>query len=417
MRINIKKDLFMCYVLLVLFLPEGIRDITTIYQVFASDFVLIYPWLSYRLSALEIPCIIASLLFCRKSSKLIDIRPVFALIVIKELIRVFVGVTSVFSFNDYSMLLGFLVGAGCYYLLVNNCGYNESDMLEIVIVLNFLFQIVFAFTGRVMTDGRYATLGSGVGEIGSFCAQFFLYYLFVRKKEKHSIVLLICCLGSLIISASRTNILLSLAFILMFANKLKGGFERNQKTKFIVSSFLIATIFCMPVFLFISTSQTSIFGDVLSRVSNTFQSLLTSNASNLTSDSSFLDRIQSINAGLGILSHNPLGISASTIDLQLQTIENGYYYFPHTSILCYYLLWGIAGLIVFVYIAKLFVEAIKQNNSVWIIILYILLTSVFYGGPIINCKTYFWYLCLFTVFKKELGISNNYIHRKSVYYD
>lgn len=404
--VNYKKVCYALYACIILFMPDFLRSLTTIYSISAESYVFRYPWLSYSFSFLEIPCILFVLFLKKHNSFIIDVRPLILFILFKEFLLIIHGKYSIFYYGDYSLILGLLVGAGCYYLLVNSCKFKEEDLLDFVIVLNFIFQILFVITGRVMSDGRYATLGSNVGEIGTFCSQYLLYFLFYRKKSKYSMLTIIASIGGLVISASRTNILLSFLFIIIFAFNIRKSIKNNP-TKGMTIGFIVCLAILLIPFLGLLFEDNSFgFNTLIQRIQNAMQSFFSANTNYLNDDSSFADRLLSFTAGFGILSDNPFGISASAIDLQIKTIEHGYYYFPHSALLSYYLLWSFSVFYLVFLMLRLFFEAAKNKSNLSILILYIFVSFIIYGAPIINCKTYFWYLCIFSICKKELSVSS-----------
>ena len=422
-RHRIQYWIALLYVLLVLYMPNAIRDISTVYSINATGYVAMdawnrsNPWLAYSFSIIEIFSILVAILYIGRK-KLIDIWPIVVLVFIKEIFRALFGATNMFqygSIGDYSLILSLIVGYGCFLIITGpSVKLDIEDVLDLIIILNFVTQILFAITGRQMEyGGRYAALGSTSGVVGEMCFHYIIYYLFARNSTKRAMISVVACLLSLVLSGSRTNLGFTIIFIVLFAFKIRGGLELNNTKRKIFLIILLISIIAIP--LMMSFSSLTVFGRVLDRMETFIASVFGQDRSSyLSSDGTFLARINSITTGLKILAQNPFGISSSTIDLQMETIANGYYTFPHSVVISYYLLWGVASLLVFGFIGKYIAKAIKLKSQVVVILSSIAISFLIYGSPIINAKSYFWFIAVFAYCKQELikqEMGNTHIER------
>ncbi len=392
----------------ILFMPNAIRFVSILYFIDAESYISENPWINqrawlhYSFSYLEVISVLTAI-FLKLDNKHINIRPIVALIIGINIIRLLASMTNMFEFNDYSLLLSLLSGYGCYLLLTSSkvANYDIEDLLDSVIILNTITQIMFVLTGRQMEyGGRYGALGSDVGSVGVMCSQYLVYFIFCRNSTKRSLLVLACCLISLILSGSRSNLLFAVAFTLIFVFRLKDSLKANSKTAKAIGLFALVTAITIPMIS--SMFSDSVFGTVIERMTGILSAASTENKGYFESDGSMVGRLQSFYAGLAILADYPLGLSASTIDLQMETIRHGYVSFPHSTMLSYYLLWSVATVVIYFYIVKWMIQAIKGGKRVWIFLLYFIITSIIYGGPVVNAKNYFWYLLLFTYCRNNI---------------
>ena len=409
-QLNIQSILIILYVVVVLFMPNFILNYTTIYSINAEGYVKFdawqraNPWLYYSFSFVEIPAIVYAI-FKKKNKSFVNVLPLIIYLIIWNIFRFFVGFTSVFSYGkygDYSIILSLLSGFGCF-LLVTNAPLNLSteDALDLIIVLNFITQLLFVLTGRQNDyGGRYPALGSTVGDVGTMCFLYLIYYFFARKKKNNSFIPFFCCLLSLVLSGSRANVMFALGFTIVFLFKLRQGLALSASKKHVLLITFIVFIMFIPLLFLSNIKNSDMLGGIFNRIEDMFKSIFSSERSEyFENDASFSQRIDSIAVGFNILKNNLFGISCSAIELQVQTINYGYYTFPHSMFLSYYLLFGVGCLFIFAWMIYYLVEGIKYKNLCWIVILCFILTTFIYGGPGANSKMYFWYICIFSYCK------------------
>lgn len=408
---HVKELIVLAYVVLVLFLPNFVLNVSRLYHVDASAYVAVNlwkrqaPWLSYSFSAVEIVAVLYAL-FKKVRKDQIRIRLFLSFVLIKDIFRFLCGLTSMFTYcdyGDYSILLCTLVGYGCYLLVDNETSRVDlEDVMDLIVFLNFFTQFLFVLTGRQMANGgRYAALGSDVGSLGNMCFLYYIYFIFARKSSRHMYVTLPCCFLSMLLSGSRSNILYAIIFSLVFFFKIREGASLNPKKKRFLQVAAILIVLIPAIFINLSFFSTSLFQDVFLRIQRAVAGFF-GDRSYILLDSSFAGRVASVQAGLQTLLHNPLGISGSSIDLQLTTIENGYFTFPHSTLLSYYLLWGVGALCCYVGLIVLIVKAVKQKNTVWVVLTCLAVTFILYGGPIVSSKMYFWYFVLVGACKRSI---------------
>lgn len=414
MKNYILKWLIIIWAFTILFMPNAIRFVSILYSVDADSYVSEnlwinqHAWLHYSFSYLEVFSVLTAI-FLKLDDKHINIRPIVLLIIGINIIRFLASMTNMFQFNDYSLLLSLLSGYGCYLLLTSSkiANIDIEDLLDSIIIFNTITQFMFIFTGRQMEyGGRYGALGSDVGSVGVICSQYLIYFIFCRNSKKRSLLVLTCCLISLILSGSRSNLLFAVFFIVVFVFRLHKSCKANSQTSRAIGILALIILLFTPIIstVFVESNISTVFDRML----GILKAISMDNKGYFESDGSMVGRLMSFNAGLAILADNPFGISASTIDLQMETIKNGYVSFPHSTMLSYYLLWSVATAVIYFYIIKWIIRAIKEGKRVWIFLLYFLITSIIYGGPVVNAKNYFWYLLMFTYCRNNiLGINES----------
>lgn len=399
---NILKWPIIILAFTILFMPNAIRFVSILYSIDADPYISEnlwiqqLPWLHYSFSYLEIFSVMTAI-FLKLDDKHLNIRPIVALIIGINIIRFILSMTSMFQFNDYSLILSLLSGYGCYLLLTSSkvANFDTEDLLDAVIILNTITQVMFVLTGRQMEyGGRFGALGSDVGSVGTMCSQYLVYFIFCRNSTRRSLPVLSCCMISLILSGSRTNLLFAVAFTLIFAFRLHDSLKANSKTARAIGIFLLITVIAVPMIG--SMFADSIFGTVIDRMTGILTAASGDDKEYFDSDGSMVGRLLSFNAGFATIADYPLGLSASTIDLQMETIKHGFVTFPHSTMLSYYLLWSLAAVVIYYYIFKWMIQAMKEGKRVWIFLLFFIITSTIYGAPMVNAKNYFWYILLFT---------------------
>ncbi len=97
------------------------------------------------------------------------------------------------------------------------------------------------------------------------------------------------------------------------------------------------------------------------------------------------------------------GLSNSFIDIQGKTIEHGFFSFPHSNIMTYYLLWGIAFLFCIVWIFKMCAKANKlENKGIFYFLIVFIISNVVYGGVDTAPKVYTYLFVLMSGIKLTL---------------
>ena len=411
-KINYNELGVLLYVILVFFTPGPIALRTIIYRVSADKYFGSIGWLGYTFGALSILALLTGIkyLFSYRNND-INIGTLVLYLFLWNCIRVVIGASNIFSYNDYSLFLSLITGYGGYILLKRYVHYEIEDAFDLIVILNFVTQCINIFAGRQLEyGGRYAAIGSTTGSVGIMCASYLIYYLFCRKNEKRSMISILACVLSILLAGSRFNLMIAIIFIILFAFKLRKGLELNDKKRKTVIILILVGILVVP-FAYSYLGNT-IFSKLLNRTEDVIGAILGRDTSYVTDDLSFNARLLSLKAGLETIIENPLGISTSSIDLQAHTIKHGFTYFPHSTLISYYLLWGIPAIIIFVSLINHAVKAIKNNNTVWILALYFLVSFVLYGGPIIESKMYLWYFLMFDFIKNEANSTYSCIENR-----
>ena len=107
-------------------------------------------------------------------------------------------------------------------------------------------------------------------------------------------------------------------------------------------------------------------------------------------DSSVLGRTASILAGFDIIQKHWWGISGFFVNLQREMTVRDFPTFPHSTFVALYILFGPIILALYYYwLILLWKMKNKLNNGYFWIIVYLIVSTIVYGGPIVNFKIYF----------------------------
>jgi hypothetical protein len=405
-NINIVSLFLVAYVFLILYMPNSILFPTTIYFSGTPGYIQ-QTVLSYSYSYLEIPLFLIAILVYKRS-KSINFMPIIVLVTIQNLIRFIFGFSNPIVLHSYEMFLC-LISGYCSCIIISAVFNNISRMekvLDIIILVNFITQLIVAITGKVQYGGRYAVLGQDVGSVGLFSVTYILINLFVREKiGRSTAILMTVAIASMLLAGSRTHLLMLIFILALFIGRF---IKRTVKTKNLIKSiFIIATLGIAGISVLINktnifdSSHTGYTESALTRFVNLFSSSNSINNS-ISSDESFTSRIESIAAGLELIKNNMLGISNSFIDLQIRTILEGYPTFPHSFLISYYLLYGISALICYIIIISWTIKSIRVKSSTIVLLVFFLILFLIWGGPILRVKEYFWYFIIFSYIKLNL---------------
>lgn len=377
------KYIFLLYIFLVLSLPDGIKNMTSLYKMSTYGLPIMYTY-NYYFSFLELP-IIAVGLYAYKRSPIIRFGKVFAVVAGINIVFVIIGQEmNIVSINSYEMFLLLLTGfsTASIVLWVADDFHELEKIIDWFIILQFLLQIVSMVTGTSGADGRYSAIGMGSGATASLAAAYLVWALFCRT-SKTWWPPIICSLISMGLSGSRTNILAFAVIAIVFSGRLVRRQMEHGNRKLVTIILLFGVPLAAALIYF--GYQRGLF-DTLTRVANLMQG---SFVTNVREDSSYLGRVRSIQGSMKILQNHPFGIPFSIYAIEYYSAYTFSMEYPHSTLLSYILLWSpiVAAYCVF-YLARLMTRCFRRKLDDGIYLLYYLVMITLYGSPVLYSKAY-----------------------------
>ena len=381
----------------VLSLPDGLKAATSLYSSSTDSLNLVYTF-TYYFSWLELPLVITGLFVYRKS-KIINILPVFILVLLNNVLRLPLGQSNIFELHSYEMFLIFLVGI-CAAAVCSRIASTQQDF-EFCIDFFVVFQactLLLNFAQGASSDGRYAALGMGPGQTATIMALYIVWFITCRnsgwklseKTSSFSVVALAAAFFSLLATGSRTNLLLVVAVVLVMMAWILKIVAKRKGAEIALLAFLCFILFVGLTVLALPTLASSGGSNAITR-------LIETNSTGFGKDSSVLGRELSIDAGWKIYSENPNGISFSLYDIEQRTYLACGMEYPHSTLLSYLLLWGPLPLAIsLIYLIGLLFYLLRNKSSSSVFVAFSLLTFIWYGSPLIYARSYFILLILFT---------------------
>jgi len=366
--------------------------------------------LDYFMNIFELLILIIGIFKNNLSKSIINIYPILFFVFIKDILLTLHGYNSPFTWNSWELYLAPLIAMGAIRITGKNNDYHAFELLlELLIIFNFIYQVLFLLTGRVGEDGRVTVMNQGVGSVGMMCAYYIVYTFLLGNIGKKQYILIIISLISIILSGSRFSLLIVLISLLANSGYVFRSLRPRQRNALIVVMGLltILTIFIL------SNSEYQDKYEILSRMSGLFEN--NSIAKNINEDASFLERLVSFTAGFEIMKEHPFGISNSFVDLQTQSIAHGFFSFPHSTLMTYYLLWGPMLFYCVYWMIKKIRVAIKLNEkgaSRYLIIMLICFTV--YGGIETSPKVYIFLFASICAITLRLENKQNYEIQKKI---
>lgn len=398
---NARDSLFkfagLILIFVVLSLPDGLKASTSLYSSSTDSLNLVYTF-TYYFSWLELPLIIAGLLVYRKS-KVINIMPVFVLVLFFNVLRLPLGQSNIFELNSYEMFLILLVGI-CAAAACSRIATTRQDF-EFCIDLFIVFQactLLLNYVQGVSNDGRYSALAMGPGQTATIMSLFIVWFITCRnsgwkmaeKTSSFSAIALAAAFFSLLATGSRTNLLLVVATMIVMLAWILKIIARRKGVEIAFLAFLCIALLAGLFIVALPTLLNSGGSNALAR-------LLETNSTGFGNDSSVLGRELSIDAGWRIYSENPFGISFSLYDIEERTLLACGMEYPHSTLLSYLLLWGPLPLAIALgYLIALLLQQFRRKSSSAIFVAFVLLTFIWYGSPLFYARSYFILLILFT---------------------
>jgi len=399
--ISVFKEHVICWVvLLILNIPGFLIDISTIYHTehrFAEgDFAQ----LNYNFTAFELFLVLWGTLLLAKKSRSIHMLPIIGAVAVKDIVLFLLQKDNVISYNSYEMYLCVLIGIACKDII---CKETKDSIqyinyfLDLLIVFNLVWQIILVASGKIAIGDRVNAINMGYGSVGYLCAMHILYILLVREIRRKEIIIIVLGLLSILLSGSRYSLLITLLGALIFSGYI---FRNLSKT---VRRWIIAILLLLVFSLSFLLLQPSMISEnqILNRALNLFEG--GNIIENISNDESFLGRVLSIQIGWDLIRKNPLGISNSFIDIQGKTIEEGFFAFPHSNLMTYYLLWGAVLIICLGWMVRTCIIASRQGEKgIKYFMILFMVSNIVYGGVDTAPKVYTYLFLLLSVLSLRL---------------
>lgn len=394
MRILFYRSMI-AYTIISLFLPMNIFKFTSIYHS-GSLFGIRYDWLDYDFSFLLIPIVLfGMIIYFQHFEWKYFIVPV--IVFIQDIIRVYLVPNNIVDLNSYEMYLSYVSGLCAAFLCFYGLKHQQEKYFHVFWFLNVCTQFIRFLTNMSGIENRFNAINLdvvGTGEISGICL--ILLITSTNKWTWFERMLVPVYVISIFISGTRNPLVFSaiLGFIYIFAN-----FKSVDKT--------IKHVSLMIILLFISIIIYTIIGHD-NRIYKTISDLLQFISFTQNSDmglehaNSVIGRYDSMLVAIDVLKDYPLGVGNGFIILQSYMQEYGYPTFPHSYLLCGWMLWGIWVWVILGYGIYKFSKLIKCKASLKYLGLYLLMVFLLSGGPIVNFKTWFCYVFIILI------ISNKY---------
>ena len=381
------------------FLVQGLHLIVyrTTHQVVGGNFAS----LDYFFNLIEVAIVIYGFLFYRKTINAINLYPILAIVLVKDLLLLLVGNDTPFTWNSWEMYLSPLLSMGVISVIGRRRNYLDYEFfIDGLILFNFLYQILFLLTGRVGDDGRVTVMNQGTGSVGMMAAYYIIYILLTRPKNRSAVILIIISLISIVLSGSRFSLLILALTVLLNFSFIFKSLNKNIRCISIIALLLIVGFITWSF-----SSDTFQQYAIIARMSGMFNSgdIL----SYIGEDQSFQERLESIEVGFQILKDNPVGISNSFIDIQTQSVKRGFYAFPHSTFLTFYLLWGPVFLFCILWLIKKCMLSYRRNAGFFRFFLVIIVCFTIYGGIETAPKVYVFLFCIFSSMNMRLMCVSN----------
>lgn len=382
------------FLYIVIFLPDGIKNMFCLYKMTTSDLPLVYTY-NYYFSFFDLIVVIWGL-FCYKKSKIIRCMPIVTIIAVINIVRYLIGVSNIVELNSYEMII-MILEAVCWtsiLLKYATCEKEIDVIISLFVILTFVTQILQFILGNYSVDGRIAAISLGPGATAEIFIKYELWFLFsYRKKNKSYIPFILSAIG-MVLTGSRSNILSLAIIIAIFSLKI---WRESQKTKTQNKLAMLYLVLAVGVGgLFISNTSF----EFINRFTDLFKNDLTTA---ILSDSSYFGRIRSIIGGFEIWKDNPMGIACSIYDIEQRSYVQFTMEYPHSALLSYILLWSpIITIPVFLYLIVMLIRLIKFKDSSWVVLGFILLKYLFNSAPILYVSVYSLDIIFFTYFSMRI---------------
>ena len=404
--VNPKKALMSAFAILVLFrIPRSYFGVPYLYSMSYMARTIGSERVTFGITIFEIIAIVLGIiLYTQKPSQKTRYWPLLLYVIVFNFFRFLLGYSNPITLNSYEIILSYMVGFSCATIIQHYYETYEDieSFLDIIIALFFFFQVYFILIGKAGRSGSYGSLGISSGGLAFCYATYILLKLLNNAKDKKSVILMVSAGIGLVLTGSRTQILLLMLFLIYYiAFKL----SITNARKWVLIGVGVAG------FLIIIFGQDSISLLVNNRKIQSMMNIFSTGIySYVTDDASALERFKTWAVALQVIKENPLGISCSILDLQTRMFNGGSTTFPHSYLLGNYLLLGIPALVIYFQFWKKTIDSRKFNTGLTLLPVYFLINLTFFGGVWAVYLNYFWLMMLYEYIRKRIVFSKQRNH-------
>ena len=328
----------------------------------------------------------------RKCSKLFLL---IGVTIIFNVFRLFLGQSNIFELNSYEIILSLSLVAACGSIVEYFCNdLNEIFVIcRIIVFLCFIFQMFYLFNGD---NGNYNIGSIGIGSGGLAILYSSFIFISLPQKFKYSIVKVLFIGISVVgiyFTGSRTNIILFLIFLIIYVVFF---LKFNNLKKWIFLSLIISIVFILTAFDLSGLIENEKLNSLLNFFDGSF-------FNNISQDVSGSERIDSFKIGFNVIKNNPFGISSAPKDLISRMLDYGGTTFPHSYLLCYYLLLGVSALFIYYSFLRLLFFSTRKKSAYFVLISYFCVLFILYGGITFEYLIFFWIYIMYYIAKRNLS--------------
>lgn len=364
-------------VVILLNCPSFIYDNLIIYRTFTDFKGGDYANLVFNYSAINLILLLWGAGVYNRKSFVPNFYLLLFFVLLKDLFLLISG--NSYALQSWEMYLSLATGMSCC-AIVGNVSRSRlcfEKFIDWLVLANFIWQVLFWVTGRVGDSGRVSVMGQGPGGVGFMYALEIVYIFAFRLRDKRAILILLVSLLGIILSGSRFSLVVVFFSIFFFYNQLFKGFSLKIRLLIIVLILLVGGAL---TYILLNAELQNQYA-IIERMGGMYS------FDDMSEDQSLLERIESFIVGFEILDTNRFGVSFSYGDLQYNMINRGFFAFPHSTLLCYYLFWGpimiycVYWMFKYIYISNK-QKLIRERNMLY----YLLLIFIIYGGVCISTK-------------------------------
>lgn len=397
------KDVFLVYTLFIMFLPGNVFKMTSFYHVETPAYIG-YTAVDYDFSVLLIPIVLYGAYVYYKN---FDYRYVVLLILLfaNDVIRDMLDIGNFFDVGDYTYYMAFTCGILSAYIFYYGLLEKNVIYFHCFWLANIITQIGNVFWGYSPFEGRWYAINYGLAATGIMSMMGLLMIIFSKeRKSRFEMFMIPTYILSMALAGSRSSFVFLLLIICIYEIR-NTKISTKDVVKFVL--FLICACSVIIVIIMISDKAQSSLSEIIGFYN--YLSMIDLQSLNLTSideriaTESLFGRFYSIYWGIIILMDNPFGLGSSVILIQdgIKTL-GGYPSFPHSSFLCYWLLFGVVAWIIIIYGITRLRLLMKEKSKYEMIGWYLFISFWFYGGvPTMNFKAWFMWGCIFLMISNE----------------
>lgn len=387
-----KSTIFIILITFLMILPDDVFSWLSLYESMTPSEIR-YVWLTYRFGILQAAILVIGIYYTARL-RLKWVTGILVLMGVREIFCLFASEHNIVQASAYEMYL--VLAVGFSFLVWTFAKLNSVQeferLLKWCLVANMLTLYVDFIMGGSggLIEGRYHASNLDVGGTGMVCALCIIFIGFSREKNKYNLFLIGLSAAGLILSGSRANflfLLMTLGVTLLtdsVESFLRGENRAGRNTVIRRIAVFFIAVLILVAFVFLTHGAV-----ILSSEIERFQSLF--QAAGVARDRSFTGRTASLIVGMRILKEHPLGISGYFVNLQRECWNRGFPTFPHSTLLSMYLLFGPITFIPYCMWFHLWRKLREIHSRYAVMILYLIIDTIPYGGPITNFKFVFFY--------------------------